>query len=141
MQANIHFDWKTWLKEGLVDGITLRIGAETLEPGPEGIARRSKFPHAALSKALTDEIGIEALALAQDLGVPVYFNRYVNRPLGGIEEYISDLENLFHDDRFAGLDLYELASMVRPAADGSRLIPVEDNIERIRAKADHLEII
>ena len=93
-----------------------------------------------MSKALTDEIGVEALSLAQDLGVPVYFNRYVSRPLGGIEEYISDLENIFHDDRFAGLDLYELASMVRPAPDGSRLIPVEDKIERIRAKAAHLGI-
>ena len=140
MQANIHFDWKTWLLEGLVDGITLRIGAETLEPGPEDIARRSKFPHVALSKALADQVGIEALRLAQDLGVPVYFNRYVNRPLGGIEEYISDLENIFHDDRFAGLDLYELASMVRPAPDGSHLVPVEDKIERIRFKAANLGI-
>ena len=140
MQANVQFDWKTWLREGLVDGITLRIGAETLEPGPEGVARRSKFPHAALSKTLADPVGTEALALAQELGVPVYFNRYVTRPLGGTDEYVSDLESVFHDDRFAGLDLYELASMVRPSPDGSRLVPVEDRVEGIRAKAAELGI-
>ena len=141
MQANIHFDWKTWLMEGLVDGITLRIGAETLESGPEGIARRSKFPHASLSKALSDPVGIEALALAQDLGVPVYFNRYVSRSLGGTEEYISDLDGIFRDDRFAGLDLYELASMVRPSSDGSHLVLVEDKIKSIRTKAVDLGLI
>ena len=139
-QANIHFDWKTWVREELLDGITLRIGTETLEPGPEGVAMRNRFPHSVLSKTLADPVAIEALELANQAGVPVYLNRYVSRPIGGTDEYVADLESIFHDDRFAGLDLYEMASMATPTPDGSRLVPVEDRLERFGAKSAELGI-
>ena len=132
--ANIHFDWKTWLKEGLVDGITLRTSwFEALED-PPGQVHRSR-----LSRALADPVVEEALNLTQELGLPVYLNRYVKLPVG-IEEYVSDLESIFHDHRFAGFDVYEFAHVVRATPDGSKLVPVENRLDLIRAKAGQLGI-
>ena len=68
--ANIQFDWKTWLKEGLVDGITLRTSwFEALED-PPGQVHRCRLP-----RALADPVVEEALNLTQELGLPVYLNR------------------------------------------------------------------
>ena len=132
--ANIQFDWKTWLKEGLVDGITLRTSwFEALED-PPGQVHRCRLP-----RALADPVVEEALNLTQELGLPVYLNRYVKLPVG-IEEYVSDLESVFHDDRFAGFDVYEVAHVVRATPDGSKLVPVENRLDLIRAKAGQLQL-
>ena len=132
--ANIHFDWKMWLNEGLVDGVTLRTSwFEALEDPPGQVDR------CRLSKALTDALVEEVLNLTQELGLPVYLNRYIKLPIA-IEEYVSDLESVFHDDRFAGLDVYEVAHVLRAAPDGSKLVPVENRLEVIRAKAGELQL-
>ena len=132
--ANIHFDWKTWLNEGLVDGITLRTSwFEALED-PPGQVHRCRLP-----MALADPVVEEALNLTQELGLPVYLNRYIKLPVG-IEEYVSDLESVFHDDRFAGFDVYEVAHVVRATPDGSKLVPVENRPDLIRAKAGQLQL-
>jgi hypothetical protein len=116
MPANLYFDYGTWLREGLVDGIVLRSGK------------------------LDDPEVEEVLALAQKVNAPVSLNKYVHGALG-IDEYVSDLESIFRDERFGGYVIYELQGLVRPAADGSRLIPVEDKMERIQAKAEELGIV
>ena len=81
-------------------------------------ARRSK-----LSSVLADPVVAEVLEVTENLGLPVYLNRYVARAIP-IEEYAGDMERIWRDSRFAGFDLYEffhLAPAPRPmAADWSR---------------------
>ncbi|MDP6495790.1 MAG: aminotransferase class IV, partial [Dehalococcoidia bacterium] len=69
------------------------------------------------------------LALAQEVKAPVNLNKYVGAL--GIDEYASDLESIFRDERFGGYVIYELQGLVRPAPDGSRLVPMENKMERI----------
>ena len=82
----------------------------------------------------------EALGLTGDSGIPVYLNRYLKRA-NSIEEYVSDLDNIFHDERFAGFDIYEFAHVSRPTPDASELVPVENRLERIREKAEKLGVL
>ena len=83
---------------------------------------------------------MEALELAGELGVPAYMNRYLDRAVG-VEEYLSDLETAMRDERFAGFDLYESASFIRPTSDGSRLESYKGRVELIRGKARDLGLI
>jgi len=151
--ANIHFDWGTWLREGLVDGATLRSNwYEALESPSEDNAQRSD-----LLKHLADPVVKEMLAVANETGVPVYLHRYVNRAIN-INEYVSDIETIFYDDRFAGFNIYEVQDLIRAAPDGSRLVTanitkldphdptsitemVTDGAERIQAKSKELGIL
>lgn len=115
--ANIHFDQKTWLREGLLDGVTLRAAfPEQEEPEVE-----------------------EIVALAQDMGVPVYSNRYVGG--AAINAYVALLERTFRDDRFSGFTIYEHQNLARATPDGSGLIPFEDTVKGIQAKAEELGIL
>ena len=133
--ANIHFDWQTWLREGLVDGITLRTSwFEALEDLVGDHAGRSR-----ISTSLDDPMVGEALRLTQELGLPVYLNRYVARAIG-IGEYTSDIVAILNDARFAGFDLYETAHILRPTPDGLTFVPVQDRFERIRATAGKLGV-
>jgi hypothetical protein len=116
MPGNLHYDWRTWLADRLVDGIILRGGG------------------------LDDPVEVEVLKLANEMDVPVYLNRYVYSA-ARMDEYVSELESIYRDNRFAGFNVYEIQGFVRPAPDGSRLIPIEDKIERIRAKASELGLV
>ena len=107
--ANLHFDWKAWLKQGLVDGITLRTSWFEAPEADRGL----------LNQTFSDPVVEEALGLTGDLGIPVYLNRYLKRA-NSIEEYVSDLDNIFHDERFAGFDIYEFAHVSRPTPDAQR---------------------
>ena len=127
--ANLHFDWKAWLKQGLVDGITLRTSWFEAPEADRGL----------LGNTLSDPVVEEALGLTSELGIPVYLNRYLKRA-NSIEEYASDLGSIFQDERFAGFDVYEFAHVSRPTPDASKLEPVENRLERIRAKAEELGI-
>ena len=84
---HLDFQWRTWLREGLIDGITLRTSwFEGWEDASESSTLRSR-----LSTALADPVVEESLSLAQEMDVPVYLNRYLNRFVG-LEEYLSDIE-------------------------------------------------
>ncbi len=134
--ANLHFDWQSWLSEGLVDSITLRTSwFEGLEDPIESKPERSR-----LDPALQDAVVEEAFGLAGSLDLPVHLNRYIGRAVG-IDEYLNDLETVFHDPRFAGFDLYELADLALPTPDGKRLEPTGNWLEKIRAKTAQLGII
>ena len=134
--ANIYFDWKRWLNDGMVDGITLRTSwFEALESPSEDQAFRAR-----LSYRLDDPVVEDALETAKRLGIPAYLNRYVDRAIG-IDEYVEDLETTFHDDRFAGFDVYEFAHLARPLPGGSRLEEYRGRIGRITEKAKELGLV
>ena len=128
--ANLEFDWRTWLLQGLADGITLRT---TWFEAPEA-------DRGLLHNALDDSVVDEALALCNRNGIPVYLNRYLKRT-NSMQEYVSDLEQIYHDPRFAGFDVYEYAHLSRPNPAGTRIVPVEDRMERIRSTAKRLGIL
>ena len=131
--ANVSFQWQDWLKAGLLDGATLRTSwFEAIEDPFGGSPDRSR-----LSKALGDPVVRDMLKMTGELGIPVYLNRYISRTIG-IDEYVSDIETMSRDSRFAGFDLYEMANVVRPDPEGSRLVPVESRLERIREVARKL---
>ena len=132
--ANIHFDWRTWLTEGLVDSATLRTSWwEGLEDPPESVEpNRSR-----LSNTLSDPVVEEMLAVAKQRGVPVHLNRYVHRVVG-IDEYVSDIEAVYNDPRFAAFDLYELANIARATPHGDGLVSFQGRLERIQAKVREL---
>lgn len=133
---NIYFDWKSWISQGLLDGITLRTSwFEALESPSEDQAYRAK-----LSYRLDDEIVKEALSMAVEYNIPTYLNRYVDRAIG-IDEYLKDLETTFFDARFAGFDIYEFAHLARPVPDGSRLEEYRGRLGAISQKTRALGII
>jgi len=130
--SNIHFDWKRWLDERLVDGITLRTSwFEAMEDPFNARAQRSRLPG-----ALQDPVVEEALATTRRLGIPAYLNRYISRAVG-LDEYVEDLGRIYRDPRFAGFDLYESAGLVEPNERGE-LVPIGDRLERIAKKAREL---
>ncbi len=92
--ANVSFQWQDWLKEGLLDGATLRTSwFEAIEDPMGGAPDRSR-----LSNALDDPVVREMLKLTGELGLPVYLNRYVSRTIG-IDEYVSDIKTVSRDPR------------------------------------------
>ena len=135
--ANIRFAWRQWLEEGLADAVTLRSSwYEAAEDPLDGSPPlRSK-----LTNVLADPVVQEVLAVTEDLGLPVYLNRYVARAVP-IEEYVGDMEQIWRDHRFAGFDLYEFFHLARATPDGSRLVPVEDRMRHIRRKARELGLV
>ncbi|MDC0196890.1 hypothetical protein OAJ59_00170 [bacterium] len=133
---NIHFDWKSWVKKGLLDGVTFRTSwFEGLEDRPENPPIRSR-----LVNALADPYTKESLDTLVDAGVPAYLNRYFQRSVGD-EEYLSDLENIYGDERFAGFDLYEFAVMAHATPDGTGLNSHEGRMEMVREKAKKLGLV
>ena len=123
---HVRFEWQNWLKEKLVDSIILRTSwFEGWEDPPEGNSGRSK-----LSNMMKDSVVDEVLALSNELDVPAYLNRYVDRAVG-IEEYLVDMETAINDVRLSGFDIYEFAALALATTDGTRLEPVADRIEKI----------
>ena len=130
---NLYFDWRLWLKQGWVDGVTMRTSwFEAWEDRPGGSPNRSR-----LTNAFNDPVVEEAFNLTRDLNVPAYLNRYLSRAVG-IEEYLSDMEAAFHDPRIAGFDLYEYSVLAHATPDGAYLEPLNDRIGLIKAKAHEL---
>lgn len=134
---NIRFDWKTWLREGLVDSTTLRASWwEGLEDPPgKGAVNRSQ-----LANVLADPVVREMLSVANETDVPVTLNRYIHRAVG-IEEYVSYIEAIYRDERFSGFDLYETANIFRPTPDGTALVPYEDRLDKVRATVQGLGLV
>ncbi len=131
--ANVYFDWKSWLKSGWLDGITLRTswyeGAEDAIGGGANLGQ--------MDTILQNSEVLEALSLAGEHGVPVQLNRYVGRA-AGTDEYTLDIEKVFLDDRFAGLDVYEFFDLAHSDPNLETLTLVSDRYQAIRDKMKKL---
>ena len=134
--ANLHFDWKTWLAEGLFDGATLRTSwFEAWEDPPDGGADRQL-----LDNALGDPVAEEAMSVANRAGVPLYLNRYVARAIDD-EGYVANFEAVYNDERLSGFDLYESGTLMHAKPDASGLDYAGRCMDLIRAKSRKLGIL
>ena len=106
--ANLHFDWRRWLAEGLLDEAVLR-----------------SYHHRA--SMLTDQVGAAMVAACREHHLPISFNHHIfdNDPW-----YAEEASRVATDGRFAGLILYETNSFLRTSADGAChfTLPVAEEI-------------
>jgi len=87
--ANIHFDWKTWVREGLLD---------------EGILRIFALP---FNTIFDDAVVAGMIASCQEKKIPLTVNRYIN------PAYPEEFARVRKDGRFSGFILYETAEFLR----------------------------
>lgn len=95
--ANIDFDWRRWIDEGLMDGAVLRLF---------GVPFDGIFGEDAVAQEM---IGA---CLARDLTVTV--NRYVSN----VPELLDEFKRLLADSRFNGFVLYEANAFVAFTPEG-----------------------
>lgn len=90
--ANIEFDWRKWIDEGLLDEAVLRVFAKPLDGVWGG-----------------DATAIEMVRRCNDRRIPISVNRYV-----WMNERLSEeFERVRADGRFAGFVLYETWSYTK----------------------------
>ena len=134
LPANIDFQWRRWLDDGLADEATLRTSwYESLGP-----VDRDDLPALLASPVVADTI-----AYAQRRGVPLVLNRYamdggIRRQGARLERYLDDLTDAFRHPALDGFDVYELWAIARPSADGSHIEPIGDFLPRIAERAKRL---
>lgn len=87
--ANILYDWKRWVDEGLLD---------------EGILRMFQLP---FDTVFNDSVAADMIASCEEKGIPITVNRYVN------PNYPMEFEKARQDGRFSGFILYETATFLR----------------------------
>lgn len=104
--ANMDFDWRTWVDEGLLD---------------EAIMRMFQFPFDAL---FDDAVAREMIERCRERGIPLTVNRYV-KPTAPDE-----FTRTRADGRFAGFILYETASYLRFTPEGG-CNRVNDNVAEV----------
>lgn len=132
--TNIDYDWKAWLEEGLADGSIMRPSRFEGVPNPApGQAKRAGISH-----TLSDAVVQDMLASTGKAGVPVYFNGFIH--LMTAEQYVSEMETIFRDERFAGFDLYEVAAILGPNSNGTRVEELDGGFDKILAKSRELGI-
>ncbi len=86
--ANIHFDWKLWVQEGLLD---------------EGILRIFALPFNTLFE---DAVVADMIASCREKKIPLTVNRYIN------PDYPDEFTRVRKDGRFNGFILYETADFL-----------------------------
>ena len=132
--TNINYDWKAWLEEGLADGSIMRPSRFEGVPNPApGQAKRAGISH-----TLSDAVVKDMLASTGKARVPVYFNGFIH--LMTAEQYVSEMETTFRDERFAGFDLYEVAAILGPNSNGTRVEELDGGFDKIMAKSQELGI-
>jgi hypothetical protein len=87
--ANIYYDWKRWIDDGLID---------------EGILRMFQLP---FDTVFNDSVSAEMIASCKEKGIPLTVNRYVN------PNYPAEFKRVRQDGRFSGFILYETATFLR----------------------------
>jgi hypothetical protein len=100
--ANLHFDWRTWLKEGLLD---------------EAVLRSYHYRTA----MLTDPVGTAMVEACRSSGVPISHNHHV---FADESWYLEEAVRVAGDGRFAGLILYEVNSFLRFGRGGECQFPL-----------------
>jgi hypothetical protein len=97
--ANIDFQWRRWIEEGLCDEAILRFYSQP----PECVYE--------------DEIAIEVIERCQKHATPIVVNQYIN--LHPVEVFQDSCARARNDGRFAGFILYETCDFVDFHAGGS----------------------
>lgn len=130
LPANVDFQWRRWMEEGLVDEVYLRTSWFEAAEDPLGAksTQRSR-----LTAALADPVVIEMLALAAEKKLPVTLNRYIGRA-AGLEEYLDDLTRAAQDGRFAGFDIYEFFDLAQAVPDAPGLVPRRGRSAGLKAR-------
>jgi hypothetical protein len=95
--ANIHFDWRRWIEEGLLDEAVLR-----------------SFHHR--KDMLADSFGGELVEACHGAGIPISFNHHIFDDNGW---YLEEAVRVADDGHFAGLILYELNTFLRTDMNGN----------------------
>ena len=94
--ANINFNWRRWIEEGLLDEAVLR-----------------SYHHR--TGMLTDSFGRTLVETCRSAGIPISFNHHVFDEDGWYRE---EADRVAKDGRFAGLILYELNNYLRTEVNG-----------------------
>lgn len=87
--ANINYDWKRWVDEGLLDEAILRMFALPFET------------------VFTDSVVAEMVARCEKKGIPLVVNRYINT------NYPAEFDQVRNDHRFSGFIIYETATFLK----------------------------
>jgi len=95
--ANIRFDWRRWLDEGLMDEAILR------------------FFHLPISAVFEDKIAQDMIAVCHRQNIPVCLNRYVG---SGGTNLPAEIHRVAQDGRFSGFILYETGAFLKFDASG-----------------------
>jgi len=106
--ANIDFDWKRWVDEGLLD---------------EGILRMFQLP---FDSIFDDAVAQEMIERCRGRDIPLTVNRYIH-PTSADE-----FDRARADGRFAGFIMYETASYLRFDADGACSVANDTVAEIVR---------
>lgn len=91
---NLHFDWRRWIDEGLMDAVILRFFS---------------YPPSAIFE---DTIAKEMITRCQVKGLPMTINRYITKSHTG-DTLTNELQQFRRDGRFAGFIFYEVYSYIK----------------------------
>jgi hypothetical protein len=119
---NINFEWRNWIREGLLDGATLR----TFQFTPEFV--------------LADPFSAEVLRECAGRSIPVDYTRYTFFPPRTPGDFAGDLQRVYEDGRFRSLIVYETADFITPDGSGG-VVAKGGMLEAIRDKAGDLGIL
>jgi hypothetical protein len=106
---NIDFQWRRWIKEGLIDEVYLRTSWFEAAEDPLGSNATNRSQ---LSLMLADPVVTEMMEAAGKNHLPVTLNRYIGRA-AALAEYLDDLEFVARDGQFAGFDVYEFFDLAQ----------------------------
>jgi hypothetical protein len=95
--ANLRFEWRRWLDEGLMDAAILR------------------FFQLPFSAVFEDKIAEEMIALCRQRNIPICVNRYV---AAGGANLPAEIQRVIQDGRFSGFIFYETGAFVKLDASG-----------------------
>lgn len=110
--ANISFEWRQWVDEGLLD---------------EGILRMFHLP---FDSIFNDPVAAEMIGRCQQQGIPLTVNRYIH-PTSADE-----FDRARRDGRFSGFIMYETASYLRFDAEGGCSLKHDVVAEIVRRMAE-----
>ncbi|MDB6095475.1 MAG: hypothetical protein JWM32_3037 [Verrucomicrobia bacterium] len=130
MPANIEFQWRRWIEEGLVDEVYLRTSWFEAAEDP---LDTSSTGRSQLAGMLADPVVEEMLGVAGQRSIPVTLNRYIGRA-AGLAEYLDDLSLIARDGRFAGFDVYEFFDLAQADSQRSELTPRHGRLDGLRQR-------
>jgi hypothetical protein len=111
--ANIRFDWRRWLEEGLMDEAILR------------------FFHLPFSAVFEDKIAQDMISVCLQRNIPICVNRYVGLAGANLPD---EIQRVAQDGRFSGFIFYETCTFLKFDASGCSITSsaVQEAADRVR---------